>query len=185
MPARRWLAVTTALMAVVSAGAGCGDSDEGDDVASRDEYVDALMAESVDDSALSEDDNRCLSESFIDAYGPEALADAGVTPDDFAEFDDPSDLDIEVTDAQADAFYGGLTECMDVRGVFIDLMAQGAGLAPEEAACLEANMTDDLIKRFLVTTFTEGGEDIEDNPEIMQALMTTLAPCMAPDTSGG
>jgi len=185
MPARRWLAVTTALMAAVSTGAGCGDSDEGDHVASRDEYVDALMAESVDDSELSEDDNRCLSEAFIDAYGPEALADAGVTPDDFAEFDEPSDLDVEVSDAQGDAFYGGLTECMDVRGVFIDLMARGAALAPEEAACLEVNMTDGLIERFFVTMFTEGGEDIEDNPELMQAMITTLGPCMAPGTSGG
>lgn len=96
--------------------------------------------------------------------------------------DGPHGLGLELSDAQVDTFYDRLGECMDVRGVVVDAMAQGAGFAPEQAACIEAKLTDDTMKEFLVM-FTEGRDDIEDNPELVDA-MTTLGPCLAPDTSG-
>jgi hypothetical protein len=180
MRARRRLALA-ALVVTALAAAGCGDDDDGDDGASRDEYVEAIVA-AASSSESSDEEDLCLAESFVDGYGADALADAGLTPEEVAAVDDPADLDLEFSDAQADAFYDGLSGCADVRGLVVEGMVEDA--SAEEAACIEANVTDDLTKLMLVTIFTEGADGIEQNPEVMSAVVSTLGACLAMGVDG-
>jgi hypothetical protein len=162
----------------VLALAACGD--DGDDGASRDEYVEAMLA-STNDPQFSEEENRCLAESFVDGIGVDTLADAGVDPDDIADVDNPGDLGLEISDAQGDAFYERVTACVDVRSIVVDGIAEGA--SPEQAACVEANVDDDLVKQFIITIFTEGSAGTIDS-ELVQAVSTALGPCMVPGSPG-
>jgi hypothetical protein len=168
------------MLAGVLGLAACGD--DGDDGASRDEYVEAMLATS-NDPQFSEEDNRCLAESFVDGIGVDTLADAGVDPGDFADVDDPAELGLEISDAQGDAFYERVSACVDVRSIVVDGLAEGA--PPEQAACVEANVDDDLVKQFMITLFTEGPSALEGNSELVQAMSIALAPCMAPGSTGG
>jgi hypothetical protein len=124
----------------------CGGG--GSDAASRDEYVDAIDAVS-EDSTASVEDQRCVAEAFVDSVGVEQL-DEHVTPDEIRESPDtpPAEFGIEPTDGQAVQFMEKLQGCGDIRGLVLDAIGQGVG--PDIQACLDENLTDDLLQRYVV-----------------------------------
>lgn len=182
MRARRRPTLILALTLVASVAAACGDSG-GDDQASRDEYVEAMVASTSDDPEAVEEDNRCLAESFVDGYGVDALADDDVTPDDFADLGDPSELGLEFSDEQADDFYGRLDACLDVRHFVAAAITQGA--SPDQAACVEENLDDEVLQLFVVTVFAEGEAGFDQDSDVVRAITETVAPCVAAGAAGG
>jgi hypothetical protein len=148
--------------------------------ARRQEYVDAIVAVSdSDDEALTLEHRTCLAESFVDGYGVDEIVAAGVTPQDIRDEPDagPGEMGLEFSDEQAASLYDRLTGCMDVRAFLIEGIG-GDDLSQESMDCLDENLTDDLIERFLITGFTQGDAGFEDNPELEDELDEAVGPCL-------
>jgi hypothetical protein len=181
MTARRAVASAALLTVLAVLGAACGDSDDSASGGSdqRQDYVDALAASAEESGdGLSAEERSCVAESFVDGYGPEQLDEAGVSPDDLREADGPGELALDFSDEQKDAFYGQLTDCMDVRTLMLDALSEDADAAEQVRACLDDNLDDDLIQRFLVTGFTEGDAGFADDPDLEGQLNAVFALCM-------
>lgn len=148
----------------------------------RDQYVDAIVAIGSEDDleGFTEEDRVCVAEAFVDSFGAEEIQAAGIAVEDIAEYGAPGELGLDFSDDQADAFYDQLTSCLDLRELLIE-GALGGELSPEAADCINENLTDDLLKSFFVTGFTQGDEGFDANPELQEAINTALEPCMAMD----
>lgn len=180
-------AIGAAMLILATAGAGCADeasdSPEGDSEASaeeRQEYVDAIVAVSEsDDEAFTLEHRTCVAESIVDGYGVDGIVASGITPQDIRDEPDagPGEMGLEFSDEQAASFYDRLTACMDVRALLIEGFG-GDELSQEAADCLDENLTDDLIERFLITGFTQGDAGFEDNPELEDEMDDAVSPCL-------
>jgi len=181
MTARRALASVALLTVLALLGAACGDSDDSGSGGSdqRQDYVDALAASAEEGGdGLTAEERTCVAESFVDGYGPDQLDEAGVSADDVREADGPGELALEFSDEQKDAFYEQLTDCMDVRTLMLDALSEGTDAPDQVRGCLDDNLDDDLIRRFLVTGFTEGDAGFEADPELEGQLNAVFALCV-------
>lgn len=183
MRIRRALCVATSILVV--AAAGCGDDDGGGTGISagaaglRQEYVDAIVEISDDgDEAFTVEDRTCMAESFVDGLGVDAMDEAGVTPDDIRADPDsgPGELGFDFSGEQAADFYDRLSGCMNVRAFFLEGMGSGGELPDEAIACLDENISDDLLERFFTVGFTEGDAGFDD--DLDQELDDALEPCI-------
>jgi hypothetical protein len=171
-----------AVMIVVTIAA-CSDAD--DDSASggsskdRETYVDAL-AGALDDPALDADARQCFAASLVDTIGVATLSDKVDVDEIDADFS-PTDFGIDIDQEQGDQFYDRLSDCVDVRALFIGSLSAGQELPEATLACLEDNIDDDLVKRIIVASFTQGAAAADD-PELaseMNAISTECAPTAA------
>jgi hypothetical protein len=177
--------IVLAAVAVAAAAAGCGDDDGdgGGDASSgqRQEYVDAIvaLAEGDDGEALTAEHRTCVAESFVDGFGVDGLADAGVTPDDIRDrgADGPGELGLDFSDAQASDFYDRMSGCMDLRAVVLDSVASEID-DPDVMACLDENVTDELLERVVVAGFTEGDDAFAPGSELEQEYQGAIMPCV-------
>lgn len=189
------------LLLVVGGAVACGGDDDDSDTSSgsgddtteatgstgssddlRQEYVDAVVAIwDDDDEGFSADARTCVAESFVDAYGVEELEAADLTPDDIAESDaaGPGDLDLDLSDEQRASFSDRMTGCLDLRALVGEVLGADGELPPEVVACLDENLTDDLLVEFFTTGFTEGDAGFEDDPALEEEFNTAVSPCMA------
>jgi hypothetical protein len=103
---------------------GCGSDAAKDSQTERgEEYVDALVTASglTDEEVPNnlQEDFRCVMEGWIDIIGLDALDEADVTPEEFAEAEDFATAGLEVSDDQArdavDAFFG----CTDLVELYV------------------------------------------------------------------
>lgn len=208
--ARGACAAGIAALVLIASAAACGDDDSGADSADevtttttddgtgerrdgdgdataptgglRQDYVDAIVeVADVGDQSFAVDERTCVAESFVDAFGADEMAEAGVTPDDIrrGEGQGPGDLGLDFSDAQASDFYDRLTGCMDIRAKFIEGLGAAGELPPEAVACLDSSIDDDLLERFFTTSFTQGDEGFDDDPALEQEFQDAVAPCMA------
>jgi hypothetical protein len=164
------LATSAVACADEADSAGGSRSEEGQ------EYVDAIVASSEDDTA-SDEENECFARSFVDAVGVDQLQEA-VTPDEITENPDssPGELGITLDDVQADAFWDSLTGCMDVKALFLEGMAEDEDMSEADVECLADALDDDLLKRILVGTLIEG-DDFEGDDELMGELFAVFSEC--------
>lgn len=188
------------LLLVVGGVAACGDDDsdsstettaaagedapaeESSDGGQRDEYVEAIVAIAGDDDieGFPPEARQCVAESFVDGFGAEEMAAAGVTPEDIADHDAPGDIGLDFSDEQADAFYEQMSGCMDLRALLVEgILGSDGDVPPEVAACFDENLSEDLLQRFFTTGFTQGDAGFEENPELEAEFNAALEPCMA------
>jgi hypothetical protein len=146
---------TLAVLLLTFAAAGCGDDGGGADAQP---YIDALIEEfqSSDEgggAALSDDEAECAAEQTVEAIGADELEDAGIEPDDLADADDPSDLDMEISEEQARGAAEAFVDCIDS---VAELLAGED--APEEAVdCIDENFDEDEFVDALTLQYS--GED--------------------------
>ena len=187
------------LLLVVGGVAACGDDDSdsstettavaGEDAPAeqpsdgdqRDEYVEAIVAIAGDDDieGFPPEARQCVAESFVDGFGAEEMAAAGVTPEDIGDHDAPGDIGLDFSDEQADAFYEQMSGCMDLRALLVEGILGSGDAPPEVAACFDENLSEDLLQRFFTTGFTQGDAGFEENPELEAEFNAALEPCMA------
>ncbi len=167
---------------------GGGDTGDGGDTPAEDdglrqEYVDAIVfiGSENDNEAFPEEARLCVAESFVDAFGAEQIQAAGIEPEDITsgEMDGTDDLDLDFSEEQAADFYERMTGCMDLREMVVEgILGVENQVTPEAVACLDENLTDDLLERFFVTGFTQGDEGFEDEPGLEQEFETAVTPCL-------
>ncbi|HEY3140646.1 MAG TPA: hypothetical protein VGJ86_05935 [Acidimicrobiales bacterium] len=159
-------------------GSGEGSGDSGDPGAGNTEeeqqYVDALLEAFGNSSDMSDDQTNCIVEAYIDTIGLERLQ-AVVSPEDLANNPNPSpvDLGIELTAEDGEVFYDHLSGCIDIRETFLNGMTAEN---PELSACLDREINDDLLKRYVVAIFlADAGSMDPDLENQMTAVFTTCS----------
>lgn len=190
------------LLLVFGGVAACGDDDSdsstggtatGDDAPAetdasddgqREEYVEAIVAIAGEDDidSFPPEARQCVAESFVDGFGAEEIAAAGVTPEDITggEVGGPGDLGLDFSDEQADAFYEQMSGCLDLRELLVNgILGVEGDVPPEVTACFDENLSDDLLQQFFTTGFTQGDAGFEENPELEEEFNNALTPCMA------
>ncbi len=184
--------------------AGCGDDDEGAGTTSGDTeaspttagsassgaaggadaqaYVDAMI-ESFDNSdpeelQINREQAQCLAPRWVEAIGADRLAAAGIEPRDFAAEGDVDLTEVGLSDEDGNAMYDAFGECdIDVKTVFVESFSAERDVSDEDKDCLTDAMSDDLLRRIMVTTFVEGDEALNQDEELSGELFGVFADC--------
>lgn len=137
-----------------------GGTDGGDEA----DYVEALangLATQGDDSELviTEDQADCMAPAWVDIVTVETLVAAEAAP---ADLEDPdfSYTELGLSVEEGVALISAAMGCdVDLVGQFTEFLAQD--LDPTQTACLEGELTDDLVERFLAEALVVEDPSIE------------------------
>lgn len=155
--------------------AGCGGGDEAD----RQDYVDALIAAAAENN-LSDEENICFAEAIVDAAGVDKLRDA-VTPEEIRDREPKTtnvvDLGVEVDEEQGQDFYEQVRACVDLRALLIKGQLGDAPVSEDATACLDRELTDDLLRRLMVTGFTMSDAGLERQTDLVAEVQAAFAAC--------
>jgi hypothetical protein len=160
--------------------AACGgDDDGGNDAPSEAErpYVDAIVEDVIQDDefAATRSEAACFGLRIVRLFGAEELEDRGITPEEYAEAESLSDLDLDVPEDAAERVSSALTECYeDVSGVV------GEGLAAQigaDAECLTENLDEAALADALADRFIEETE--ETGQALARAVFGDVSPACA------
>lgn len=166
-----------AVLVLALGAAACSDSDGGAGAASSGkgkEYAEALATSLTEDgSPISESDARCTADGMVDAIGVDQLEEVG-PPEDFAAGDGAVD-DLELSEAEATGVYQAIDDCMGAKDFVLSSFA--ADMSDEAVACVDENLSDELVKDFFVSMF-QGQEELQANSELMSEMMDAFTPCM-------
>lgn len=174
------LVIALVVVAVIVVGAGAVLLARGGDGRSEEEqaYVDALAdwteSQQAEDLDFDGEESRCFAEAIVDAVGVGALQDVA-TPEEIRANteDDPLDA-VEVDRSQAEAIYDDTDGCIEYREVFLNAARRQGELSDAQLECLDEALTDELVRNYLVATFDEEEEALQDAE---QALDEAAAPC--------
>ncbi len=162
--------VTTTTDGGKEGGSGNGDEltttteDDGGGGGPADEqaYVDALVTtfSAEDAETFSLEQIECLAEEWVAGVGVDAFDAAGVTPEDIVA-DEGGIEDLEIDEATAGGMADALGTCgVEIRSLFYEEFIGDEELTGEQTACLDATISDDDLRQFLVDSIT--GEDSGD-----------------------
>ena len=169
-----------AVLGLAVLAAACGGDD--DDANARQDYVDAVVAVSGSDD-LTEAQSICFAESVVDAIGVEKL-DKATSPRGIRneKTSNMVDLGVDVTTEEAEDFYERINRCVDLRQIIIDSVMHGQDVTDEGKACLDQQLTDDLLKRFMVNGFTHSLDGGAQNGPILDEISAAFDACAAPQS---
>lgn len=151
-------------------------ADEGEDSLSTteedgggesEEYVDAVAASLREDEegpTLDEEQAACLATGMVDVIGVDALREAGISPQELADAESFTDLDVEVADDATERMTDTFVDCELVElleGVMTDSFVEefGADVTPDATACLADGMDDQAVAEAFAAGFVEGSEE--------------------------
>jgi hypothetical protein len=155
-------------------GACGGDDDDAattttaqDEGGKADEYVEATTAaltEESDGPQLDETQASCFASEMVDLAGADALSEAGISPDEFANADSFADLDVDLPEDARARMSDALVECEVVEslrglmaGEFIDEF--GVELSPDAETCLADSFEEQAVADGWAATFLDGSTD--------------------------
>lgn len=172
-------------LALALALAGCGGDDDagaGGDGDLRARYIDAIAATEEDQSPVSGDEARCFAVATVDAIGVDDLSEA-LSPEEIEETGefDPIAAGVEVSDEEAGTFYDGLSDCVDLRQMFLDSVAAGDEMSPDQVDCIDQAVDDELLREFVLSSLLEGDEGA-GGADVMADLQGALLPCLEAET---
>lgn len=175
------------MLGLALALAGCGGDDDpggGGDDDLRARYVDAIAATEEVQSPVSGEEARCFAAATVDAIGVDDLAEA-VSPEEIEESGtfDPIAAGVEVSEEEAGTFYDGLSDCVDVRRLFLDSIAAGDEMTPGQVDCVDRALDDDLLREFVLSTLLSD-DDGAGAADVTAELQAALMPCIEAPTSG-
>jgi len=183
---RRSTAVSLAVvvgLAALAVLAACGDDDDSGDGGggggSREDYVEAFVdaSDDAETGVLSADEEQCFAESLVDAVGVERLA-AAVSPDEIRDrgTTNLADLGVAVDAVDGGELYDRISQCADVRMLLIQSSVGTEAISDAATQCFEEELSDDLVRQFMVAGLTESSEDFQ-NSQVFQELRTVFADC--------
>jgi hypothetical protein len=174
------LLIATAAVALVTA---CGDDDDDGEVSEGAQpYVDAMI-ESFDNAPPDElqidrEQARCLAPRWVEAIGAERLQAAGIEPRDFADQGDVDLTEVGLSEDDGNAMYDAFGECdIDVKRVFVESFSTDRDVSDEDKDCLADAMSDDLLRRIMVTTFVAGDEALNQDEALTGELFGVFSDC--------
>jgi hypothetical protein len=174
------------------------DEDGAVDVAAE-EYAEALAAswsEAGQGAPLSETQTNCVATGLVELVGVDALAQAGISPTEFAAAADYASLDIELPDDPSARMGDALAECdlvETLEGVMIDGIRDVVGLElpPDAVTCLSDQLDDRAVATAWGETFVSGSTEriqavlapaVGGCPAVVTAVLIAQAPAeLTPD----
>jgi hypothetical protein len=133
-------------------------------------YVDAMVQSmrAEDDFPLSDDQAQCFASRFVNTIGVDRLNAAGVTPEMIAGDDDSMEFtELDLSEDEGNELYDQFGECnIDLREMFLQSMAADEDVSPAMQSCMETVLTDDNLRKLMVTTMVYGDDEVESNPEL-------------------
>jgi hypothetical protein len=156
-------------------------------------YVDAMIDSfdnsDPDDLQINREQAQCLAPRWVETIGTDRLAAAGIEPQDFAEEGNVDLTTVGLTEDDGNAMYDAFGECdIDVKTLFVESFSADRDVSEEDQVCLADAMSDDLLRRIMVTTFVEGEEALNQNEELTGELFGVFSECpglVATTTTGG
>jgi hypothetical protein len=143
-------------------------------------YVDAFTEASMSGAAVSqsEDQNRCFAEAYVDTVGVDVLT-VAVSPADVTGNPgfNPDELGIVMTSEQQDAFYAGLKRCIDTKGFFVGIVAQGSNWTGEQTACVADHLDDNALERILVAGYDGDTAPVETDQDFTTIIDGLIGAC--------
>ena len=164
---RRSSLVAVGLLVCALLGA-CGE-DEGERPAPRNEYSAALAPNLFLDLPVADDARECVAAEFVEALGgPDAFEDEGVTPEELGRAIDLTELGVDVDRDEAEQVAAALEPC----GVSpVELLLAGLDLPADVATCVEDNVDEVELRRFIVRTIVDDGVAVADDRELTEPLL--------------
>jgi hypothetical protein len=166
----------TIVVALTLGLVACGGDSDG-----RSDYVDALAdAAKTENEATPAATRRCLAEAAVDAVGVDKLKEAA-SPDEIrdAGTTELALIGVKVTEADGEDFYERYNDCVDVREALIVGAVGSADISPDATACLQTELSDDLIRRYVVKAFTEGTNAALDDAALVGEIEAAFTACTA------
>lgn len=143
-------------------------------------YVDAMVKGMQSDKStpLTDKQAECFASRFVDDVGVDALKSAGVDPASLASTDTSMDFKaLNLTKAEGNAIYDNFGKCgINLREEMMKSMATDGELSVAAKACFETALTDDNLRKIMVTSMIKGDAALENDPEL-SAVMGALMGC--------
>ena len=158
------------------------ESDGGDVDVSADEqaYVDAMTdAMTADeDFPLSDEAAQCFSARTVQTIGVDRLQEAGVTPEMMGSEDSAMDFSaLGLTEDEAGDIYDNFGRCdIELRDLMMESLATDEETTPAMQACLENVLTDENLRKLMVSSMMNGDEGMDSDPEL-EELMSGIMGC--------
>jgi hypothetical protein len=145
-------------------------------------YVDAMI-ESFDNAdpdelQINREQAQCLAPRWVETIGTDRLAAAGIEPQDFGKEGNVDLTTVGLTEDDGNAMYDAFGGCdIDVKALFVESFSADRDVSEEDQVCLADAMSDDLLRRIMVTTFVEGEEALNQDEELTGELFGVFAEC--------
>lgn len=164
--------------------ASCGD-DGGSSAPSTTEragprtpYASALadaIAPNQANLGLSDEQTFCLANGVVEALGGrEELEDAGITPEELAAADSPSELGLDTGSDVIDDVAETYPACgVDLVAVFLDGIAVGVTVNAEAEACFQERLDADILAVLAAEQLVTG-----EQGDVPDSLTEAVVPCL-------
>ena len=127
------------------------------------------------EAPMTEADARCIATSLVEGVGVERLEEMGITPESFS---DDGDLPAgAVEEAEAEVMVDGITECIDIRALFLAGFNEDGSLSAEAEECLADAFDEDLVERTMVLLLTDGEDALSDDSGVGAEVMESFLAC--------
>ena len=164
--------LTGALLAGGLLLAACGDDDGGGASAGSNEYSEAVARsiKAEEDIPFADDEVDCLAREVVAAVGgPDALEEAGISPEDIENADDLSETDLDLGEEEASAVAASFGKCdISIADAFLD--ALGDDVPAEARGCIEDKLDEDTLSELFASSIVEGSDAGDLPPDLLTAL---------------
>lgn len=171
--------VGAGLLVVGACGGDDGEDSGGDGGGDAQRYVGALAPAISEDSDIPMGDEAatCVATAIVDLVGADALAEAGVSPEELADADNLADAGVEPPDDAGRRLgeeFGACDIAGPLRTTLVENLVSGVGaeVPPEATGCVEENLGDEALTGALGALFADGSE-----AEMQQLIGDAIVAC--------
>ena len=154
-------------LALLCSLTACGASD--DDKAAE-ALSKSLIQENDEVFKVSQEDADCVGQGFVDEIGTDKLKEYGILTEDLEASDETLSTKMSKEDAEAAAAV--FVDCTDAVELFSAAMFAGEDISDETQACIDAELTEDVIEQFFVATFAQDESLVGDAMAPLQECVT-------------
>lgn len=160
MKAKHFLAVAAVALVLAACSSSSGSGTSTPDSA----YGEALARNlaSQPDSPFSQADSDCLGGEFAAVVGDDRFEAAGIEPEDLEGSESPTDLGLQLTEDDVEAFAAVFETCdIQVSDLFLEAMGAEDELPKEFVDCMEREVDEAELRELMARTLVmgEAGDD--------------------------
>ena len=142
----------------------------GDDEQASKALSDSIMESNDQTFEVTREQADCLGDGMVEEIGTDQLVEYGIITEELEAADGIEGVEMSQGDAESAADV--MSGCADIKELFTGAM--GDNIPAEAQACIDENLTDEVLNKFLVAVFQndmEGGQ---------QEMITALGECIQP-----
>jgi hypothetical protein len=126
---------------------------------------------------------QCVSPRWVDTIGVDRFEEQDVAPENITDEAEDELPQLGLDEAEGNELYDAFEACdVDVPALFVQSLASDTDLGADVVSCLEGALDDDLVRRLMVASITQGESALEEGSELEQTFTESIEGC-APETS--